>query len=79
MPLEQTWPATHAVPHAPQFIGSVRVSTQAPPAHRVSPAFGQSAAASPSAGFVVSLASPRTSAIVASPPSPPSPASGVVL
>jgi hypothetical protein len=30
-PLEQSWPALHAVPQSPQFTGSVAVFTHAPP------------------------------------------------
>jgi hypothetical protein len=35
-PVEQTWPAAHALPHAPQFFGSLAVFTHDAP-HLVSP------------------------------------------
>jgi len=40
-PRLQTSPVAHAVPHPPQFFGSVPVSTHVPSGQRVSPAFGQ--------------------------------------
>jgi hypothetical protein len=38
LPLEQTWPLGHALPHVPQFAASVVVLTQAVPHSVVPPA-----------------------------------------